>query len=91
MSSYVLLAVKVPVNDLEEGIDTGALIREKLMEQPWAEEVFLLNTIPAPGGTNIGETWPQRPNTCSKKTETTSCVHCPCYPELCCICGKGMR
>lgn len=49
MSSYVLLAIQVPLG-MEEALNTGDKMREDLMALPWVEGAFLLNTIPAPGG-----------------------------------------
>ena len=46
MSSYIMLAVRVPLG-MDEAIETGTMIRRELMAMPWVEEVFLLNTIPA--------------------------------------------
>lgn len=48
-SSYVLLAVTLPVRPVD-ALSSAELLADIMRAEPWVEEVTVLNTIPAPGG-----------------------------------------
>ena len=47
MTSYVILAIKVPV-DIDQALDVAGAFADTLRQEPGVEDVTVLNTIAAP-------------------------------------------